>query len=104
MPCGKSGCGSVSEDGEKAAQVSATRICARFQKKTVCAHKCNKSEGKDERRYTVLTSAALEPVFVPEGRKRIRHHLRELQRRAIVIVSALERLDESLKRSGEILE
>ena len=52
----------------------------------------------------ILTSASLEPMLVPEGRERIRHHLRELQRRAVVIVSALERLDESLKRSGEILE
>lgn len=52
----------------------------------------------------ILTSASLEPMLVPEGRERIRHHLRELQCRAVVIVSALERLDESLKRSGEILE
>ncbi len=35
IPCGKSGCDSVLDDGEKAAQVSATMIWARFQKQTV---------------------------------------------------------------------
>lgn len=43
-------------------------------------------------------------MLVPEGRKGICDHLRELQRRAIVVVSALERLDEPLERSAEILE
>jgi hypothetical protein len=49
------------------------------------------------------TSTSFEPKLVPERRERIRHHLRELQRRAVIVVSALKRLDESLKRSAEIL-
>ena len=61
IPRGKSGCGSASDDGEKAAQVSATRIWARFQKKTVRrvallarAHICDrwKERGTRGMRYT----------------------------------------------------
>jgi hypothetical protein len=46
---------------------------------------------------------AFEEVFVAEGRERIGHHMRELYSRRVVIVSALERLDETLERSAEFL-
>jgi hypothetical protein len=42
-------------------------------------------------------------VLVPEGWEGVRHHLHELERRAIVVVPSLERLYESLKRPTEFL-
>jgi len=52
----------------------------------------------------VLTSASFEPVLVSEGREGIRDHLHELQRRAVVVVTSLERLYESLKRPAVFLD
>jgi hypothetical protein len=51
----------------------------------------------------LLTSASFKPVLVPEGRESVRHHLHELQSRALVVVPLLERLYESLKRPAEFL-
>lgn len=54
-------------------------------------------------RGRVLTSASFEPVLVSEGREGIGDHLHELQRRAIVVVTSLERLYEPLKRPAVFL-
>ena len=64
---------------------------------------CMRAMG-DDTKCRIPTSASFEPKLVPERREGVRHHLRELQRRAVIVVSALERLDESLKRPAEVLK
>jgi hypothetical protein len=69
-----------------------------------CEYWYGGGSGEGDAMSAVLTSASLEPVLVSEGREGIRDHLHELQRRAIVVVTSLERLYESLKRPAVFLD
>lgn len=99
-PCGKRGCGAEASGGKKAAQVSATRIWARFQKKT--ARERDEGEDGEEWLWT-RTPMTAEGPLVPKRRKCVGDGLDKVECGSPATSGCLEGIQETRVRSAKVL-